>query len=275
MSWSSSFRFLLVVILSVNLSCSKNLFDEMGNKSANESLLQDVKIYLNNKNYDAAVARCQGMSASYLAQTEPTYYCASALAGRCGLDMVDLIFDFTNYSSPPSYMQFFMNRMDAGDAEIDACQDAEDLIAARGVAAARTTNENLLMTLIGLQKLGVIARRYADTDDNGAVDPTYNNGCDPTQLPDAAVQKLGSAYWHLNESAALSGIPGVSALTTIITTACSALDILTPGSDFCGAAGTPGAFNAQQLKAVRILTRSENATFGLECAGNFSACLCP
>jgi hypothetical protein len=160
----------------------------------------------------------------------------------------------------------------ATTADIDDCSIAEDLLQAIGPAADRTGDENALMTLVALHRLGVVANVYADTDDDDTVDAGYNT-C--TDVASPYGESITSALWEIYKSAGASHIPGGSDLVTAIGAACTAIDLADTTKNFCTATD-PDAFTANQVKGALGLAREDAVSFGLgDCAGNVVTCICP
>lgn len=262
-----------------NISCSGNILTELSNKTDNNVLLADAKDKLNSSNFTAAIATCTLMSAAYLLTAEAAYTCASAFAGRAGLNLITLINDISAYTGTPNLLPYLMTKNNGAVAQdLTDLETARDLLRGLGGASVRSADQNALMTLISLQSLGVAGNLYADTDDDGNVDGGYDSCDTVTDLPAAGGLHFTNALWEIKESAGSSNIPNGSALATIITTACTTLAGANVLLDFCSQTD-PTAFTVNEVKGARSLISEDLLTFGFADANGtgstIPACICP
>jgi hypothetical protein len=207
---------------------------------------------------------------SFLAQRDVALVYASAFSGRCGLEFVNFLTDLENVSSAGSMFTFLMQEYpNATDAKISDCMFAEGVLTTIGTQAQRNPDENILMGLSSLTKIGNILARYADTDNDGSPDGTYDH-C--TTMPDATVREIGTgmanAILSINAVAndiasdTLQEITDMCALDPNLNTFCTNVD--------------PNAYSATEVKVLRAILGSNDLGIGA-CAGNFLslACVCP
>jgi hypothetical protein len=257
--------------------CSDNILTELSSKTDNKVLLYEVQKQISEKNYDAAVTQCLALPPPYLAEDEPSFYCASAYAGRGGLELTKMVEDLSNYAAPANLLIYLMGRNNGRTAaQISDLVSARNLLRNIGGASARTGDQNALMTLIGLHTLGSVGNVYADTNDNGAVDGGYSS-CSAVSLPALGADANLNALWEIKESAGSSSIPGGSTIATAITTACTALNGVSATLNFC-AVTDPTTFTVNHGRGARSLIREDAVDFGLAdgCVGNpVTSCICP
>jgi len=263
-----------VFVLLASASCSDNILEELSNKTNEAALLESVKRSLATQDFAAAVTTCALFTTAQRLDPDTAYTCASAYAGRAGLNVLNLVTDVAGYSPPNNLLVYLMGLNNGAVAQdITDLVTARDLLRALGQASARTAEQNALMTMIAIHSLGIVANLYADGDDNGTVDGGYNS-CDITDLPAAGAQMAVNALWELQESGGASGIPGSSTLVTAVQAACTALAGFSGVLDFC-AQTDPSAFTTDQVRGARSLFAENALDFGLGDCANGPTCVCP
>lgn len=270
-----TFRSFAVAALAVVfLGCSVNIFENFGDKTTDAALLESAKSLIDSGNYSGALQEFAAMSSEYRSQRSVVPYYASAYAGRCGLNALDLISDIDDLGSTRIF-PFLMDEYPSGtQAEETDCASAEELMETIDLTATnRTDDENLLMAMIGLSKMGVVLSQFADTDANGAVDAGFDP-CTTASLPDADVRQFGSSLSRaLGSLSALSSTSFGGSSTTDLDSVCSALATYAPSYDFCSVTD-PAAFTANQIKGIRSVI-NENSVVGLgTCTGSIATCVC-
>lgn len=265
----------MTVVLTFSSAC-KNLFIGFTDYSTDEAKFSQAMTYLNSLEYDKAIAEIQKTTSGFQARRTTRYILASAYAGKCGLNTVDLILSFDDIGST----RLFPFLLGAFPAKIlshqTACQNAEAQI--RNISedpALRTSGENFLMVLIAFAKIGVIFSKSVDDDDDGQLD-TFGVGdhcTDPTMVSDADVNELITGISQVIHSLPLAGTTfGGDELSTL-TTACDALDSLDPDYNFCNVL-TTGDATADHRLAFRSIMGS-NVGVGLgNCNGDLLTCEC-
>lgn len=275
---------LILILAATTLSCSDvNLFEEFGDKTSDDAKYFEARRLTDKGQYSAAITQYQGMSAAYLAKREVAADYASAYAGNCGLDFLNLISALEGLASSrlfPIFMQAFTG---ATTAHIESCISAQEIIEnISASASSRTLDENLLMTFIQFAKMGRIFSITADLDSNAVVDAAYD-ACDNTDFPENEVREVGSSLVHIIASLTAVGsesniadgaLTDISTLLNSISEVYDFCDDTPDGSGNCTNTD-PSSFDANQIRAIRTFV-NENDAIGLgSCNGDFTACLCP
>lgn len=269
--------------------CTANIFETFADKDSNAAKIQEIQIRLNNHDFDGALQIIASLPAALQSDREVRVLAASAYAGRAGLVFLEVIQNFQNASST-LISPFLMAGFPGGTlARIDDAKAAEDqLVNISTDPAARNADENVMMALINFTKMGNILSGYADNDNNGVLDPTFDscpNADTPgTSMPDSQVREFGlSLVFALNSLSTLSNNFASGVLGGL--SDCSAVEALDdslpvhPLDGMC--AITDGAnFTADHLAGFRSIIK-ENSVFGLGvgggggCPGDISTCNCP
>lgn len=177
-SWRTSvFIRSLALLVWALPSCSVNILETFGDPTTNEALLYDAKMLINEGDYATALTKFAEMSSDFLATRDVRVLHASAYAGVCGLNFLTMVDDLNNLAASGDKVFFWLMKSFTGgtDAKRDACISAEqELQAIAKYGASRTADENLLMAMIGLSKIGVILSKTADLDNNDVVDPAFD-----------------------------------------------------------------------------------------------------
>lgn len=255
------------------LGCS-NAFKEFAKTDSDAALLFEARKQMNDARWDEAITLMNRMSAVARADRSTKAVMASAYAGRCGLNLIRLAEQLAN-SSGQNFLSLLLYtfRTSSGTSIAD-CQQAEALLLSiSSDPAVRTDDENVMLAFIDFSKVGAILATYADTDGDGTAEPTFDS-CNTAHLPDAMLREIGTGLTLAVGSLAASGGSIGSALSTSVTSACSALAGINPSYDFCSVT-TPTGFSVDQVKALGgIVKTSDNPGLGT-CTGSISACVCP
>lgn len=251
-----------IVAMIVFLSACANVFEPASNKTSDEALYEDAVKLLDDGNYDGALAKFSGLSASFAKKTAVRQNWAGAFAGRCGLNFVQYLTSLgQDITGTPTFFQFLASAFDGVAVHPEACTQAEAKIKEIWAADAPTASQQLFMAILSLAKMGAIVRSVTDNNENGGLgngttdaefDACNNaSSTDPDQINDAQVVELvtGLSLFLQNIagfSAQLSG--DVDDLKIALETGCSAM---TPNP--CATTEASGVTTAMIESTRRIL----------------------
>lgn len=254
--------------------CS-NVLSNFSNTEDDISLYYAAREYVRKALYTDALTSCALISPLYLAKPEVTDICASAYAGRCGFNLLDMVSDLDTYATTPPAEKIFhwliLRYGGTTASSITDCGSAESLIRAQGAASLRTNDQNAFMVMLSLQTIYTVLNETADTDENNILD----GGFDACAISAANAQVVGSAFWELDKSLdQLAALPLYTNLDTAVDALCTALAAI--GQDLCAAA-SPLGLAAAELKGARSLLKEGAATGVNQCGGGASVatCNCP
>lgn len=267
--------FLFFVVLAIAPAC-KNIFIGFTDYSTDDAKFSQAMTYLNNSEFDKAITAIQSTTSAFQSRRQTRYIMASAYAGKCGLNTVELILSFDDIGST----RLFPFLLSAFPAKIlvnqTACQDAEmQLRYISENPSLRSAGENFLMVLIAFAKIGVIFSKAVDDDDNGVLDGfgAGDHCTDPTMVSDADVNELITGMAQVIHSLPLAGTTFGGAELSALTDACDALEALDPDYNFCNVADVDDA-TAEHRYALRSVMGS-NVGVGLgNCNGDLTVCEC-
>jgi hypothetical protein len=261
-----------LILLFLLLGCSKNILEETAKPNTPEAVYYEAKLAMNDQDYDTAIILLQSLGPTYLSRRDVALVYASAFSGRCGLNFVNLITQLDTVGTAANLFLFLMDIFpNSTDSKIGDCQFAEATLNTFGAYTARTADENILMGLSSITKVGTILNRYADTDNNGAADAGFNH-CDLTDFPDDAVREIGTGIANaiLSISQVSSSIS--SDTLTEITSLC-ALNVNL--NSFCTTTDK-STYTALEVSFLRSLVASTSDGIGAAtCPGSFITCICP
>ncbi|MGE4130867.1 MAG: hypothetical protein AB7F86_04480 [Bdellovibrionales bacterium] len=262
----------LATVFVLSTSCSVNILENFANKNTDNARLEAAKILINNGDYSGAISKLDEITGTLASDRGTVALRASAYAGLCGLNFLNFVQAFSSTSL--RFFPFLLSHFVGGTTTTAGyCLTAENLVESIGTSSARTNDENMLLLVISLAKVGNYLNAYADTNNDGSGDAGFDF-CASGSLPDADTQEIGTGITLAIEAlTALSGSVslGSSSLSTI-NTACSSM---VGGYDFCSVTD-PSAFTANQIKGIRtILNEDSSVGVGTNCSGNVSACACP
>ncbi len=252
--------------------CSENILEDIAKTNTPAAVYYEAKLSMNDGDYETAIQLLQSLDPAFLAQREVALVYASAHSGRCGLNFVNLLTQLESVSTSPTIFLFFMGIFPEGtDAKITDCVFSESTLNTFGDYTVRTTDENILMGLSSLTKVGTILSRYADADVDGVADAGFDH-CDPADFPDDAVREIGTGIANaiLSISAVSSAIS--SDTLTEITTICG----LTPQLNTYCTNTDKSTYSALEVSVLRSILGSADQGIGAPtCPGSFITCPCP
>lgn len=253
--------FVLVFSLLGNLSCSVNILENFADKNSNEALLQAAELLINAGDYTGALAKLALMTGSAAASREAISMKAKAYGGLCGLNTIQFVLALQSLGTS-KLLPFLVNHFRSGASTTRAanCRLAEDLIESIGsTAAARTLDENLLLTLISFAKIGNILSFYTDTAPQDGVAQNAADVCTTGNMPDVDAGEFGTGFTLA--SASLTAIGAQVQVLADIATAVSGICGGAPFSTLC-AKTDPTGFSGPELLAIRSLAQ-EGSALGL------------
>ncbi len=273
-------KLLVIAITFSLLSC--NFLEEMGDKDTDDARLFRAKEYINAGEYSEAITEFEAMTTGFREKREVVVLYASAHAGVCGLDFLNLLEALKGISTDKLFTLFMKTYTGATEEKIEHCITAQDIVQnITENATDRSADENLFMAFIAFAKMGSIFATYADADANDTLDSGFD-ACSTGDIPDLAVREVGSSLVHVFASLkALDDVSGIGdgQLTSISTV----LDAIDAAADFCddtpdGSGNCqntdPADFSPAELKIFRSFM-NENAVIGLgSCNGNVVTCVC-
>jgi hypothetical protein len=258
-------------IFFVPIGCS-NVLDETAKTDTPAAIYYEAKELMSEGDYNAAIQLLQSLGPTYLSQRDVALVYASAFSGRCGLNLVNLVTQLEDVGTAPTLFLFFMGLFPGGtDAKIGDCVFSESTVNTFGDYTQRTADENILMGLSSITKVGTILSRYADADNDGAADAGFDH-CDLTDFPDDAVREIGTGIANaiLSISAVSSSI---SSDTLDDITAICALNVNL--NAFCTTTDK-NSYSALEVTFLRSVLASTNEGIGAPtCPGSFITCICP
>src|SRR4051812_28398315 len=88
---SSRWPIITMIVFSFFTSSCLNLYSELADKNSDAALFYEAKDYSNQKDFDSAINVIEGqMGAGYQARRDVQVFLASAYAGRCGLEYLQM-----------------------------------------------------------------------------------------------------------------------------------------------------------------------------------------
>lgn len=258
-----------------------NVLTEMSDKESDRAKLFDAQTAIDQGNWTTALTKISQMSTTYQANRDIQVLKASAYAGRCGLNIFDIIDRMQNGGGGGSSNLFaiMMNGMrGATAANVADCLLAESTLKGISAMPSADKKENLLMALSSLTKIGAILASRGDANADGTLDwvrPGGSYPCDlatgTTALPVEDVQEIGTGFILFVVSIGAFGATGASALDAM-TAFCTSPPAGTPAG-ICDMTDT-SAFSGATAPAIaarnfirRLVEQTDGVGLGL-CAGD-------
>lgn len=256
------------------MGCGQNVFREFSDRNSDPAKLFEARRLLNAQNWSAAIDTLGTLSSGALAARDVQLTLASAYAGRCGLNFITKIDALVNNASGNLFAQLLGIYRSATATQVQDCVTAESTVLQLAqTATARTSDENLFLSMVELAKVGSIFGEFADLNSDGSVDVGFD-ACDPADLPEASLRQVGTGLTITLSSLAQTSSELVNSIGGSLTTICDDLEAFDPALNFCGVTD-PSAFTAVQLRAIGGLIRSTDYPGLGTCAGDPITCACP
>ncbi len=271
-------RGLILLALSVmlaigSLACERNILREFSKLDSDEALLFDARKALSSGNYEMALEKFALLSPAFAARRDVVAIRASAYAGRCGLDFLGLVVALGDMGSQRLFPFFMSTYVGAEIEDMEACLEAEDLLNSLGaVPEDRMVDENLLMVFMSFVKMGRVLSFFADTNDDGQMDPGFD-ACNIADFPDQAVAEVATGLANVLTSLAAAGTDIAGSQLTLITSICDQIDAINPNYNFCAITNRDN-LTADHIRGVRTLVNEDQAIGLGSCTGDIVTCLC-
>ena len=279
--------FLLSAICLAQLSCTVNILENFSQKDSDKAKYIDAKMRMDVHDFDGAVTILLSTSSSFQNERPVKALLASAYAGKGGLIFLSLIESFQNATSGKLFPFMTSGFVGATAQKFGDLQNAE--IAINSINAdplLRNEDENILMALVQLAKLGTILNYSVDDDNDGSIDGTFVNACTNANTPGVAIDndsvgEVGLALLQflqilpsLSNNFA-SGVLGSLDDCVADIESIEAAPGVYPLAGVC-AITDPADYTATHLAGFRSLIKEDSVIgFGVSCTGDVSACNCP
>lgn len=288
---SNAFSFaLLAVALPFVLGASgcPNVFLASAQTETDDALLYSAKILADNRDWDGAMTALGKMTTTGRAKRDTVVMEASVLAGRCGLDLMDLADKLSNMGSATFWPYVLTAYKGGTSANVTDCIAAETkMLSITTTFSQFTTDENVLLAFIELAKMGRIisVSGIDDSDSDGLVDSdmawasvAYCSGtttASTSVIVDDYVKHLGTGLFTFAQALSASGLSIASSVTTSLTNTCATLEAVPAYSGICTATSIT-SYTTSWVKAIRMLLQANEVGFN-QCGGSISylGCLCP
>jgi hypothetical protein len=272
---------LILLILVTQAQCTDNLFLVL-KRDSDESLLFEAKKKMNDQDWDAALEQFEGMSTDFLALRTTKIEHAKAYAGKCGLNLFELLTDLGGASSFLAILTSAFRGSTVANAT--ACINAEAKIQEISVSAAlRTGDENLVMAFVSFAKIGAILASRADVNGDGTLNWVHNDACTVGNgvtnfMTSTEARHIATGFSNALAGLTFAGSTIGGAQATDLDAVCDAVALVNPAYDFCSTFVTSGITANMEL-GIRAIVQEASSGIGLgTCTtGTFSIaeCVCP
>lgn len=262
-----------LIFFAVSLTGCPNAFQESAQRTTNEAVYFAAQRDLDASNYGSAITKLLSLSTSYKTKREVVATIASAYAGRCGLSFLTLVQQISDNPGSRLFPLLLSNFRNASSGNIADCIEGERwmrTLAPTNVFTDLTSDENVMLAMLSLAKIGSALGTYGDLNHDGTVDAGFSS-CNTAMLPDATAREIGTGMTLAIAALAASGANIGAAAFSSISTTCSSLP---SGFNFC-TIYAPADFTVNQVKALNGMTRAQDAVGLGTCADTTANCVCP
>ena len=249
-----------------------NAFVGTADKGTGPALIYSARQLIDKGDYTGALAQIALLSPADRVGHDGRIVEATAYAGRCGLNLVNLANDVATLISSKKLMEILLSNMKGAASEAD-CTSSEGLVV-QIPAADMSSDDYAFLAFVEFARIGSLLRRLVDANKDGVVDGDTicsagtSGGANYT---DTDAGTIGVAFNRAIAALNSSGVTLGGSFVTSYQAACAA------GLN-CTVQTTNG-YTAMEARALRTLARTNDV--GLKtCAtgsGAFSdpSCFCP
>lgn len=255
-----------------------NIFLESAKKETDEALLFKARRHMDKREYVEAITAIQSMTTEGKSKRSVQVALASAYAGSCGVDLIDLADRVSDGAAAGQQLLATLLQIygSATSTEVAACENAEaTLLAVGATASERSADENVLLAFVEFAKIGsVLGVSGADADDDGTVDVAFESCTnDSDNISDDDVKKVGTGITIAMASLSGTGIAGDT--LSSFSAMCSTIDTVLGVTGFCEQTSGDD-FDATEVKGLRALIKSNEIGFNTcgGAVGSSLACTC-
>ncbi len=245
-----------------------NVFTELSSKTSDEAIVDDVNNLMDKGFWTDAVNKWNLLTSTGKAKRANKLLLASALAGRGGLDIVTLITNMNTNASGGSKTFFQQLMIMFNGRNLTHYNDevsAQNIIFGIAPSALnRTADENIFLVFVEFAKMGTLFAAIADVNADAATDATFDN-CNTTVLTTTQANEVVVSIAAILTSLAATGSAIAGTSLTAINSACTTIEILSPG--FCSSTDI-SQVTALQTQASRTLVGETALGVGLKAALN-------
>jgi len=161
--YTSSKNSLLLAPLILLLSSCGNVLEDFPSKTSDSYLLDQSKKYIDENDYDSAIASIEPVLLHQPDNPEVVYVASVAYAGRGGLRILDLFENLVDGVATKGVLQIFAeNFVDSTASEIADIERSMSVLESYGaLAAGRTDNMNFFALFLFYSRIGVVLNTYA------------------------------------------------------------------------------------------------------------------
>jgi len=245
-----------------------NTFSGSSNKTTDAALMFQAQQDINKQDYSDALTTLASLSSTAQTSHDGLILIASAHAGVCGLNLVNLAEDVANLISSKTIMEILLADLKGATSNAD-CSAAETALLSIP-AASMTSDDYIFLAFLEFAKIGADLEISADGGLHTGTAPVSFTSCPTTPLTDALARDVGISLNIALSAINSSGISVASALTSTMQPLCAS-----PVNFPCSTTD-PTVFSALQVKIIRTLIQASEV--GLNTCGGASTslgCICP
>lgn len=258
---------LLAPLILGNGEC--NSFTGSANKNSDDALMYSARLAVDKKDFDGAIEIMSRISADRRGSRDGRVLEATAYAGKCGLNFIGLAKEIVDKIQFRRLFEVLGSNM-RSVTSYEPCATAETVI--RGIPPEEMKSDDyIFLAFLEFAKIGAVLAADGAIDANGSVVGTY----DSCAMSDQDAGEIGTGINLAVSAIVASGIPVAGSTTSIVKALCDVIETIPPGDlSPCGIYD-PSGFSADQLRAIRIVTQSNE--IGLNtCGGSVTdlPCVC-
>lgn len=169
---------IIIAWLGLIISCAKpNVLTELSSMSSDEAFFIDAQKEIDASRWDNGISIIQNkISGSYRSRRNVVNTLASAYAGKCGVNFLNLVNGLKGATGSASQIfPYFLSVFAGVTVTPTACESAITLLQGLGPFASRTADENLFLAILGVARIATnLSLELDSVDKNGIIDASSN-----------------------------------------------------------------------------------------------------
>lgn len=247
-----------------------NAFLGTADRTGDDALTFVAQQYIDAADYDNAIATIVQMTTTRRNSRAGRVLEATARAGKCGLNFIDLATSISNGLSGSTMFELLLTYM-RSVTDYSQCTTAETLMT--GITTSeKTSDDYIFLAFLSFAKIGgALAASNMDLTNDGAVDGG-KNPCLATDIANADINEIGASFNIGMQALSSSGVSVASTVSAAYTTLCADAALTT----FCTKTSSSSFSSAERLLIRTLINANE---VGLDVCGGAAtpipnACTC-
>lgn len=208
------YQSLILLFVFVFSGCGDvNVLDNYSNADSDEARYFEATTLLDERKWSQVISIIENdLSNGFAARSEVQETLASAYAGHCGYTFADILVGLQD-ATDSRFFPLFLDIFSSNSIVTTSCDHAITVLQGLGTVTERTSKQNLMLSILGMARIGTTLAVKLDPGATGTADPAANvcSRTDPgvPYLAEADIKKVATGIGLIFENiSALGGLLG-------------------------------------------------------------------